>query len=339
MSFVTGARTGRHRRSAAAPPPPASPPSPPPDRTTPPAFGIAAISSHLTDSVQIDQRHPSDQRRRLVPARAGQRRHRLAPPRAWPISPACTTFLQGTTTTFQVVPNPSTLGWRSLFGAWYVEDTIKLRPNLTLRAGLRHEFTTGWNEASGRAANYVTGCQRRSADHTPSSAIPSSRKNNAKKLFGPRVALAWDPFRQRQNRRPRRLRNLLFADRRPQLPAELAAALQRRGVLFRSAAYHHSDRSRRAAAASSRRTRCPAPLHHLRPARHPGGRQNAHRSGVELHHRAAAQRNTALRVAYVGSFGISRPAQRRSQYDPCGDLRQRRRLHGGRRPAARPRSR
>ena len=32
----------------------------------------------------------------------------------------------------------------------------RLRRNLTLRVGLRHEFTTGWNEDSGRAANYVT---------------------------------------------------------------------------------------------------------------------------------------------------------------------------------------
>ncbi len=63
------------------------------------------------------------------------------------------TFLQGTVTSFQVVPNPNELGWRSLFGAGYFEDSIKLLPNLTLEAGLRYEFTTGWNEESGRAAN------------------------------------------------------------------------------------------------------------------------------------------------------------------------------------------
>ena len=66
-----------------------------------------------------------------------------------------TTFLQGTVSTFQVVPSPNELGWRSLFGAWYVEDAIKLRRNLTIRAGIRHEFTTGWNEELGRAANYL----------------------------------------------------------------------------------------------------------------------------------------------------------------------------------------
>lgn len=104
-----------------------------------------------------------------------------------------TTFLQGTVTTFQVLPNPSPLGWRSLMGAWYVEDSIKLRPNLTLRAGIRHEFTDGWNEASGRAANYLT---------NPNGILMTNpvignsvySKNNARKLFGPRVAIAWDPF-------------------------------------------------------------------------------------------------------------------------------------------------
>src|ERR1019366_1430859 len=67
-----------------------------------------------------------------------------------------TTFLQGKVSSFQVVPTPSELGWRSLLGAWYFEDTIKLLPNLTLQAGIRHEFTTGWNEEAGRAANYIT---------------------------------------------------------------------------------------------------------------------------------------------------------------------------------------
>ena len=45
-----------------------------------------------------------------------------------------TTFLPGTLTNFQVVPTANTLGWRSLFGAWYVDDTIKLRRNLTRAA-------------------------------------------------------------------------------------------------------------------------------------------------------------------------------------------------------------
>jgi len=102
-------------------------------------------------------------------------------------------FLQGTLTNFQVVPNHAELGWRSLFGAWYFQDSIRLRPNLTLQAGVRMEFTTGWNEISGRASNYITG---------PGSVLLTAplvgdsvyTKNNAKHLFSPRIGLAWDPF-------------------------------------------------------------------------------------------------------------------------------------------------
>src|SRR5262249_1196794 len=54
------------------------------------------------------------------------------------------TFLQGTVQTFQVVPSANELGWRSWFGAWYFEDSVKLGRNLSLRAGIRHEFTTGY---------------------------------------------------------------------------------------------------------------------------------------------------------------------------------------------------
>ena len=102
------------------------------------------------------------------------------------------TFLQGTVTSFQAVPSPNELGWRSLLGAWYAQDTIKLRSNLTLEAGLRHEFTSGWNEAAGRAANYLvntTGV----LETNPRLADSAFTKNNAKWLFGPRLALAWDP--------------------------------------------------------------------------------------------------------------------------------------------------
>ena len=73
-------------------------------------------------------------------------------------------FLQGKVSTFNVVTNPTELGWRSLFGAWYVEDTIKAGRHLTLRAGLRDEFSSGWNEAFGRAANYLTDSEGVSGD-------------------------------------------------------------------------------------------------------------------------------------------------------------------------------
>ncbi len=104
-----------------------------------------------------------------------------------------TTLLQGTLVNFQVVPDHNALGWRSLFGAWFVQDTMKLRPNLTVSIGLRDEFTTGYNEDSGRAANYIT-------DSTgvlltnPRVGDSAFTQNNATHLLGPRVGLAWDPF-------------------------------------------------------------------------------------------------------------------------------------------------
>jgi hypothetical protein len=103
------------------------------------------------------------------------------------------TFMQGTVTNFQVVPSPTELGWRSWFGAWYAEDTMRLRPNLTLRLGLRHEFTDGWNEVADRAANYIMDSNGVLLTN-PRVGSSIFTENNARKLFGPRVALAWDPF-------------------------------------------------------------------------------------------------------------------------------------------------
>ena len=102
------------------------------------------------------------------------------------------TFLSGTVTTFQVVPNPNELGWRSLFGAWYFQDTIRLRRNLTVNLGIRQEFTTGWNEVSGRAANYITDSTG-VLETNPRIANSAFTQNNAIKLFSPRIGLAWDP--------------------------------------------------------------------------------------------------------------------------------------------------
>jgi hypothetical protein len=102
-------------------------------------------------------------------------------------------FLQGTVSTFQVVRQATELGWRSLMGAWYVKDAIKLRSNLTLEAGIRHEFDTGWNEEAGRASNFVTDGNGVLVT-TPRIGDSAFTQNNAKWLFGPRVAIAWDPF-------------------------------------------------------------------------------------------------------------------------------------------------
>lgn len=102
------------------------------------------------------------------------------------------TFLQGVTSTFLFDPTPTEMNWRSLFGAWYAEDVIRLTPRFTLSLGFRDEFTTGWNEAHGRAANYTFGDGVISME--PHIGNTLFTVNNAKFLPQPRIGLAWSPF-------------------------------------------------------------------------------------------------------------------------------------------------
>ena len=103
-----------------------------------------------------------------------------------------TSFLQGSISTFTVVPSPTELGWRSLEGAGFVQDTMKLTRNLSLTVGFRFESTNGWNEAHGRASNY--GFLNGVIHTTPLIGNSALTVNRAKFLPEPRVGLAWDPF-------------------------------------------------------------------------------------------------------------------------------------------------
>lgn len=101
------------------------------------------------------------------------------------------TFLQGTTSSFLYSPAPTEMNWRSLFGAVYAQDVIRLSPKLTATLGFRDEFSTGWNEAHGRAANYTfTDRVISSQPHVGDNAFTT---NNAKFLPEPRIGLAWSP--------------------------------------------------------------------------------------------------------------------------------------------------
>jgi hypothetical protein len=104
-----------------------------------------------------------------------------------------TTFLQGTIGTFTVVPHSTPLGWRSTELAGFVQDAMKLRPNLEVTVGLRIEGTNGMNEAHGRASNYLfdqTGVIE-TQPHVGSNVFTA---NHAKFLPEPRIGIAWDPF-------------------------------------------------------------------------------------------------------------------------------------------------
>ncbi len=99
-------------------------------------------------------------------------------------------FLQGTVKTFTVVPSPTELGWRSVEGAGFIEDTIKLTPQLEIKAGFRSESTNGWNEAQGRASNYaIVNGVLQTDPVIGGSALTSNR---AIFLPGPRIGFAWN---------------------------------------------------------------------------------------------------------------------------------------------------
>jgi Carboxypeptidase regulatory-like domain len=99
-------------------------------------------------------------------------------------------FLQGTVKTFTVVPSPTELAWRSLEGAAFIEDTVRVTPRLELRAGFRFESTNGWNEAHGRASNYAIVDGVLQTD--PAVGSSALTKNRAIFLAQPRVGFAWD---------------------------------------------------------------------------------------------------------------------------------------------------
>jgi len=101
-------------------------------------------------------------------------------------------FLSGNVGTFLFDPKPTQMYWRSLFGAWYAEDVLRLSPKLTLSLGLRAESSTGWNEGRGRAANYRFSDGLISSQPHIGTALFT--KNNAKFLPQPRVGIAWSPL-------------------------------------------------------------------------------------------------------------------------------------------------
>jgi hypothetical protein len=101
-------------------------------------------------------------------------------------------FLQGTISTFTVVPTPTEVGWRSWEGAGFVQDAIKLLPNLNVRVGFRFESTDGWNESHGRASNFVFDANG-VMQTNPVVGNSAFTVNRAKFLPEPRVGLSWDP--------------------------------------------------------------------------------------------------------------------------------------------------
>ena len=101
-------------------------------------------------------------------------------------------FEQGKVSKYTIVPAPTELGWRALFGAGFIEDVWKATPRLEVRGGFRFESTNGWNEAQGRASNYGFTDGVINTDPTVGSSALSD--NRATFLPEPRVGVAYDVF-------------------------------------------------------------------------------------------------------------------------------------------------
>ena len=102
-------------------------------------------------------------------------------------------FLSGTVGTFVFDPAPTEMNWRLLLGAGYVQDTFRLTPKFTLSLGFRDEFTTGWNEAHGRASTFVFDSNG-VIETQPRIGGSAFTVNHARFLPQPRIGLAWSPY-------------------------------------------------------------------------------------------------------------------------------------------------
>ena len=107
--------------------------------------------------------------------------------------PNLLSFMQGKPSQFQVVQPAPAIPFRIWMGAWFAQDSMKLTSRFTLTLGLRHEFSNGYHANDNKAVSFVQGpngvllTQPRIGDSLFTT-------NRAKWLFGPRAALAWDPF-------------------------------------------------------------------------------------------------------------------------------------------------
>lgn len=105
------------------------------------------------------------------------------------------TFLHGTASSLLYDPSPTQMNWRSVFGAWYAEDVVRLSPRLTVSLGFRDEFTTGWNEAHDRAANYTYPNGIISSQPRIGSSVFTHNRGTF--LPQPRIGIAWNPVSAR----------------------------------------------------------------------------------------------------------------------------------------------
>jgi len=96
--------------------------------------------------------------------------------------------------------SPSAIDDRSTYGALYLQDSIKLRPNFTVNAGLRWEDGTPWADQKGRVETFIAGEESTLYPDAPEGWVfpgdpgvapgmwPNKRAN-----FAPRLGIAYSP--------------------------------------------------------------------------------------------------------------------------------------------------
>ena len=105
--------------------------------------------------------------------------------------PSVQAFLAGTPSQF-AADYPGTnsdRGLRMSLIAGYIQDDIRLRPNLTINVGVRYEMGTTVSEVNGKIANL------RGLSDPATIAGGTYYNNPTTKNFAPRIGYAWDPFK------------------------------------------------------------------------------------------------------------------------------------------------
>lgn len=108
---------------------------------------------------------------------------------AWSF-PTLNDFLAGQPSVLVILRDDTSMhkGERSKWFAWYMEDTWRIKRNLTLTLGVRHEFQAPLLSETHSPSRDALLMSRTSL--TPVFPFP----NFTKKHFGPRVGIAYDPF-------------------------------------------------------------------------------------------------------------------------------------------------
>lgn len=110
-----------------------------------------------------------------------------------------TDFLLGAPANY-VQASTQMLDSRSRYGGAFAQDTIRVRPNLTLNLGLRWEISMPWYDTQDRIETLVPGMQSTVYPNAPKGyvfpgdpGIPRTLAPTDKLNFAPRLGIAWSP--------------------------------------------------------------------------------------------------------------------------------------------------